>query len=152
MFRKLIFFILVLNFLQSCGFEPIYSIGKTKQINIENISLNGDWELNNFIRTSLKRYSSNKVSKKYNITITTNYTENIISKDSTGNATNYEFIVEAKILVVSENFKKEFFFSEKFLMENFNDQLVKENYERSNKNNIANVIVNKLIIQITHLE
>ena len=152
MFRKLIFFILVLNFLQSCGFEPIYSIGKTKQINIENISLNGDWELNNFIRTSLKRYSSNKVSKKYNITITTNYTENIISKDSTGNATNYEFIVEAKILVVSENFKKEFFFSEKFLMENFNDQLVKENYERSNKNNIANVIVNKLIIQITRLE
>jgi len=152
MLRKVLFFILVLNFLQSCGFEPIYSIGKLKKINIENIELNGDWELNNFIRTSLKRYSSNKVSKKYNITITTNYTENIISKDSTGNATNYEFIVEAKILVVSENFKKEFFFSEKFLMENFNDQLVKENYERSNKNNIANVIVNKLIIQITHLE
>jgi len=152
MLRKVLFFILVLNFLQSCGFEPIYSIGKLKKINIENIELNGDWELNNFIRASLLRYSSNKVSKKYNITVTTNNAKNIISKDSAGNPTNYEFIVEAKILVISENFEKEYLFSEKFLMENFDGQLVEENYERSNKINIANLIVNKLITQITRLE
>jgi hypothetical protein len=53
----------------------MYSNNKNIKINIENINLSGDWELNNFIKRSLKRYSSKDASKKYDITIATNYTK-----------------------------------------------------------------------------
>lgn len=106
MLKKFIFFIFILNFLQSCGFTPMYSNNKTIKINIENISLSGDWDLNNFIKRSLERYSSKEVSKKYNFTITTNYTSNVISKDSAGKAINYQFIIEANFLEVQKILKK----------------------------------------------
>ena len=63
MFKKFIFFILILNFLQSCGFTPMYSNNKNVKINIENINLSGDWDLNNYIKRSLQRYSSKAASK-----------------------------------------------------------------------------------------
>lgn len=152
MLKKFIFFIFILNFLQSCGFTPMYSNNKTIKINIENISLSGDRDLNNFIKKSLERYSSKEVSKKYNFNITTNYTSNAISKDSAGKAINYQFIIEANFLVSSENFKKDYSFKETFIMENFTDQLTRENYEKSNKNNLANIIINKLVMQLSRLE
>lgn len=152
MIRKVLFLILILNFLQNCGFAPIYSTGKINKINISSINLNGDWELNNYIKSSLQRYSSTNVSKIYDINVTTTYSENAISKDSTGKVTNYQFNIKAIIFVTSENFKKEYRFEENFIMENFEDQLVRENYERSNKNNIANLITNKLMIQLSRLE
>jgi hypothetical protein len=37
-------------------------------------------------------------------------------------------------------------------MDNFEDSLVEKNYESSNKNNIANLIVDKLIVQLANLE
>lgn len=37
-------------------------------------------------------------------------------------------------------------------MENFTDQLTRENYEKSNKNNLANIIINKLVMQLSRLE
>ena len=152
MLKKFIFFIFILNFSQSCGFTPMHSNNKTIKINVENISLSGDWDLNNFIKTSLKRYSSKEASKKYDFIITTNYTSNAISKDSTGKAIKYQFIIETDFIVTSENFNKNYSFKESFIMENFTDQLTRENYEKSNKNNIANIIINKLMMQLSRLE
>jgi hypothetical protein len=152
MFKKFIFFILILNFLQSCGFTPMYSNNKNIKINIENINLSGDWDLNNYIKRSLQRYSSKAASKKYDITVATTYTANTISRDSTGNITKYQFIIEADFLVTSENFNKNYLFKENFIMENFDDELTKENYQKSNKDNIATIIINKLMMQLSRLE
>jgi len=152
MFIKFIFYILIFNFLQSCGFEPMYSTNKGIKINIESINLTGDWNLNNYIKRTLQRYSGSDASKKYDITVATTYTANAISKDSTGKVTKYQFVVEADFLVTSNNFNKNYLFKETFVMENFTDELTKENYERSNKSNIANIIVNKLIMQLSRLE
>lgn len=152
MFKKFIFLILILNFLQSCGFEPIYLNNKNIKINIKSINLTGDWNLNNYIKRSLQRYSNKNASKNYDITVATAYTANAISKDSTGKVTKYQFVVEADFLVTSENFNKNYLFKETFIMENFTDELTKENYEKSNKSNIANIIINKLIMQLSRLE
>ena len=152
MIKNGLFLILILSFLQSCGYVPMYASGKSIKINIDEINLTGDWELNNFIRNSLNRYSSNTESKKYKINVDTNYLENSISKDATGKTINYEYIIEVKINLISENFNKNYIFKESFKMENFSDELTKQNYEKSNKNNIANLIVNKLILQLSRLQ
>jgi len=152
MLKKILFIILIINFLQSCGFTPMYSEGNFEKIDIKKISLSGDWELNNYIRGSLLRHSSENSSKKYEIIIDTTIKQDAISKDTTGAVTNFKFFIEAEVNIISENLSKEYVFKESFTMENFDDELTQENYIRSNKNNLANLIVNKLMIQLSRLE
>lgn len=152
MLKKILFIILIINLLQSCGFTPMHSKRNFEKIDIKKISLSGDWELNNYIRESLLRHSSDNSSKKYEIIINTTIKEDSISKDTTGAATNFKFFIEAEVNIISENLSKEYFFKESFTMENFDDELTQENYIRSNKNNLANLIVNKLMIQLSRLE
>ena len=130
----------------------MYSSNNKIIINIEEISLSGDWELNNYIKSSLQRYSSESKTEKYKININTIYKKNSITKDSTGKTTNFLFEIETNINLVSTKINKSFIFKENFTMENFEDELVEKNFESSNKKNIANLIVNKLTSQLSRLE
>ena len=152
MLKKLFFILIVLNILPGCGYSPMYSSNTNTKINIEEIILNGDWELNNYIKNSLKRYSSESKADKIKININTIYTKNSIAKDSTGKTTNYLLTAEVSINLTSIKINKNYVFKETFTMENFEDKLTEKNYESSNKKNISNLIVNKLIIQLSRLE
>ena len=152
MLKKLFFILIVLSILQGCGYSPMYSSNNKLIINIEEITLNGDWELNNYIKSSLERFSSKSKTEKYKININTIYNKNSITKDSTSKTTNFLFEIEANINLISTKINKNFIFKEKFTMENFEDELIEKNYESSNKQNIANLIVNKLISQLSRLE
>jgi len=152
MLKKIFFILIILNILQGCGYTPMYSNKNQININIEEISLSGDWELNNYIKSSLQRYSSESKTEKYKITINTNYNRSSITKDATGKTTNYLFEIETSINLISTKINKSFIYKDKFKMENFEDKLVEKNYETSNKKNIANLIVNKLILQLSRLE
>ena len=109
-------------------------------------------KLNNYIKSSLERFSSESKTEKYKININTIYNKNSITKDSTNKTTNFLFEIEANINLISTKINKNFIFKEKFTMENFEDELIEKNYESSNKQNIANLIVNKLISQLSRLE
>lgn len=162
MFKKKIFVILILIFLQGCGFRPIYSSNQMIKIYIEEIQFDGDWELNNFIQASLNRYNlkniqeqtNNKDSEyqKYKIIVKTNYIKSSLTKDSTGKPTKYVFDINANFNLISKDINKNYVYNEKFNMTNFEDELLEKNYERSNKQNIANLIVNKFIIQYSHIK
>lgn len=150
MLKKIFIILFCLNFLQSCGYTPMHSNNKQFKINFEKIDFSGDWELNNFLEDSLKRYKSNE-GIKYGVKVNSIYTKNSATKDSSGNTTTYQINIEANINIASDNFDKNFLFKEKFTMENFSNELSQKNYERSNKRNIANIIVNKFITQLSFL-
>ena len=150
MLKKVFLVLFCLNFLQSCGYTPMYSTNKQLKLNFEKIDFSGDWELNNFLEDSLKRYKSNE-GMQYRIKVNSIYAKNSATKDSSGNTTSYQIDIEANINIASDNFDKNFLFKEKFTMENFSDELSQKNYERSNKRNIANIIVNKFITQLSFL-
>ena len=150
MLKKVFLVLFCLNFLQSCGYTPMYSTNKQLKLNFEKIDFSGDWELNNFLEDSLKRYKSNE-GMQYRIKVNSIYTKNSATKDSSGNTTSYQIDIEANINIASDNLDKNFLFKEKFTMENFSDELSQKNYERSNKRNIANIIVNKFITQLSFL-
>ena len=152
MLKKLFLILILLNVLQGCGYSPMYSANNKLMINIEEINSDGDWELNNYIKSSLRRHSSDDKTEKFKIKLDTIYNKSSIEKDSAGNTTKYLFEIEANININSTKINKNFLFKEKFTMENFEDSLVEKNYESSNKNNIANLIVDKLIVQLANLE
>jgi len=152
MLKKLFLILILLNVLQGCGYSPMYSANNKLMINIEEINSDGDWELNNYIKSSLRRHSSDNKTEKFKIKLDTIYNKSSIEKDSAGNTTKYLFEIEANVNINSTKINKNFLFKEKFTMDNFEDSLVEKNYESSNKNNIANLIVDKLIVQLANLE
>jgi len=152
MLKKLFLILILLNVLQGCGYSPMYSANNKLMINIEEINSDGDWELNNYIKSSLRRHSSDDKTEKFKIKLDTIYNKSSIEKDSAGNTTKYLFEIEANVNINSTKINKNFLFKEKFTMDNFEDSLVEKNYESSNKNNIANLIVDKLIVQLANLE
>jgi len=152
MLKKLFLILILLNVLQGCGYSPMYSANNKLMINIEEINSDGDWELNNYIKSSLRRHSSDNKTEKFKIKLDTIYTKSSIEKDSAGNTTKYLFEIEANVNINSTKINKNFLFKEKFTMDNFEDSLVEKNYESSNKKNIANLIVDKLIVQLANLE
>ena len=150
MLKKIFLILFCLSFLQSCGYTPMYSTNKQFKLNFGKIEYSGDWELNNFLEDSLKRYKSNE-GTQYKIKVNSIYTKNSVTKDSSGDTTTYQINLEANINITSDNLNKNFLFKEKFTMENFSDELSQRNYERSNKRNLANIIINKLITQLSFL-
>jgi hypothetical protein len=152
MLKKLFLILILLNVLQGCGYSPMYSANNKLMINIEEINSDGDWELNNYIKSSLRRHSSDNKTEKFKIKLDTIYNKSSIEKDSAGNTTKYLFEIEVNVNINSTKINKNFLFKEKFTMDNFEDSLVEKNYESSNKNNIANLIVDKLIVQLANLE
>ena len=59
MIRKIKILLLIVCFIPSCGFSPIYSSKNIRNISIEQINFNGDRTLNNYLRSNLNRYKNN---------------------------------------------------------------------------------------------
>ena len=64
MIKKNILVISLLFFLNSCGFQPIYSKNNNVNFSIEQVDFTGDRELNNFIKTNLYQYKNSDNNNK----------------------------------------------------------------------------------------
>ena len=138
---------MVLIVLTGCGFAPMYS-KNNNNFSIEQINFSGERELNNFLKIGLIRYQ-NSSDKKFFIDVESEFSKNIITKDKTGKATNYELI--ANVTFNIESIKK-IEYSEKKIIENLNDNFEQTKKERSVKQIFATSIINKLINQLSIIQ
>ena len=136
--------VIALIILTGCGFTPMHSKKNNNNFSIEQINFSGERELNNFLKIGLTRYK-NSSDKKFFIDVESEFSKNIITKDKTGKATNYELI--ANVTFNFESIKK-IVFSEKKIIENLNDSFEQIKQERSVKQIFATSIINKLINQL----
>lgn len=150
MLKKIFLIILFFSFLEGCGYTPLYDSNNKVNFNIKEISLEGDWETNNFIKNAILKNSSKTSENYYNLIINTDYSKNPVTKDSTGKTSSYEVVIKVEFFVISKNLEKKFFIQEKFFLENFTDELEEKKLEKSIKENLANLIVNKFKIKLIH--
>ena len=136
--------VIALVILTGCGFAPMYSKKNNNNFSIEQINFSGERELNNFLKIGLTRYKSSS-DNKFFIDVESEFSKNIITKDKTGKATNYELI--ANVTFNIESIKK-IEYSEKKIIENLNDSFEQIKQERSVKQIFATSIINKLINQL----
>ena len=102
-FHSLSFFIL-LFFLNGCGFKPVL-IGADYDFSIKVEKSSGNEDINSKIENKLK--SLNGIKKSFKVNLDTIVTKNILSKDSKGDPTileivinlNYKFTENSKVLV-----------------------------------------------------
>ena len=152
MLKKNLIPLLILLFINNCGFTPIYNAPEKMDYNIILIEKEGDNIINNKIISEITRLAKKDSNKIFNIKLTTNYSKSIISKDAKGSATNYEISVDAIFNIEYENASKEIVINEKQKIKKITDVFEQRNYENTLKNNFALSIVNKLNIELLSIK
>jgi hypothetical protein len=149
--NKIINYILIflLFFLFNCAYEPILkSKNYLFSINVSNI--NGDKEINSIIINKFGSLKENE--KKYDLDLSTNKEKNIISKDSKGDPSIFELLINVKYSVkkdgktIIENEIKR-----KTTYNNITDKFELENYEKNIINNISTVISDYIMLSISKI-
>ena len=144
------FLILIIFFLSNCGFTPQYSGFKGLDFSLKINKTNGDRDINNAIKSQLDRYNvDNPNLNTINLRIESKFTKDTLSKDSTGKATKYNLKANVKFFLVSEKGSRTITFIEEFKIDNIEDTVEENNYIRIVKRNFAEIISEKLILNVT---
>ena len=146
MIKKNIIIVCLILFLNSCGFTPIYLKKNDIKFSIEQVDYSGDRDLNNFLKINLDQYKNEKIDNKISIDAKSTYKKIILSKDGTGEVTNYQLEAEVIFLIKSNN--KEIKITEKKIIDSMSDKFEEARYERSIKQNFASSITNKLTSEL----
>ena len=146
MIKKNIIIVSLILFLNSCGFTPIYLKKNDIKFLIEQVNYSGDRDLNNFLKMNLDQYKNEKIDNKISIDAKSTYKKIILSKDGTGEVTNYQLEAEVIFLIKSNN--KEIKITERKIIDSMSDKFEEARYERSMKQNFASSITNKLTSEL----
>ena len=146
--KKITLFILIF-FISSCGYTPIYNSDNKTKIKINILRTQGNKDINNLLISDIKKLSRNDFEKEFDIKINTNFNKLITAKDSKGVASNYELKVVTKFEIVKPNESKLFSFEEKIDIINNSNLFEQKKYEDNIKVTFAKSIINKLIEKLS---
>jgi hypothetical protein len=142
MIKIKIILISLIFLLANCGFSPIYMKNTNDNFSIENVIYNGDRDLNNFLKTDLKKYKNADASKKIYIEAISEYKKIILTKNTAGKVTNYRLVAKVTFLIKSTNRKINI--TEERIIKTLDDKFEEARKERAIKQNFALSISNKL--------
>ena len=146
---KKLFTLIIITFLYSCGYTSLYQEMK-RDLYINILDMEGDFEINNYIKNDLKMSSNKNSSNIHDLSFETKYTKKILAKDATGEATDYNLEMNVKFKIASKN-NKEIVYEEKFKIKKNDDNLEQSNYERDIKRNFSKIVQEKLILDLIKL-
>ena len=146
MVKKNIIFICLIFFLTNCGFSPIYVKNTHTNFSIENVNYQGDQELNNFLKIHLNQYKKKNSNRKIFVEAKSGYEKKILTKNSSGDVTNYKLVASVTFLIKSNN--KKINIVEEKIISSMDDKFEETRKERTIKQNFASSISNKLISEL----
>src|SRR6056300_162844 len=146
MIKKNSIILIILFFLSNCGYTPMYSNNKNVNFYIEEINFNkGDIYLINQLKSNLKNYLKEKEGNKFIIDADIQYNKKIISRNNTGDISEYNLSSTAIFLIKFKDTSEKISISESFNMENLEDEFSEMQYEEAIKQNMAQSTITKLI-------
>ena len=148
---KKIFLLISIIFIYSCGYSPLYIASKSNLLlNLKEIE--GDFELNTYIKNDFKIASDFNSPNVFDINAVTKIDKIILTKDATGDATDYRLDFSVKFIIVLENSEnKVISYNESFKIKKNNQKFEQSNYEREIKRNFSEIVKNKLILYLLNL-
>ena len=140
-----------LLFLSHCGYSSIYKNQQSLDFQFNIIKTEGDYEMNNLIKNEIKLYTNTDSQKIYNIKINTDYTKEVLTKNSSGVITDYNLTTTSEVSINLKDQTKIFEFEESINIKNQSDTFEQNIYEKNIKRNFASSIREKLISTIMSL-
>ncbi len=150
--KKIHFIILIVFFLNHCGFSPIYLQEKNTDYNIQVGSVEGDRLINNLIVSQLNRNNNEETVNIINIDINTEYKKTINSKNATGAAASYELVSVTLLDITKNNKTDRMVINKKFILDKNDNSFDQNNYEKTIKETFAASIVEQLRFKLNSLE
>ncbi len=150
---KKIFLVVIIIFLQGCGFKPIYS-SKDSNYKIISIEKNINNNLTQYIQDSINVYSNNNSEK--NLKINLNFNEDIvvILKDSKGDPKKNRLTITLvmEIFNQSDNLIETKKFSENFEYNIDDNKFNLKQYEKNIKLNLVNEIIQQILVFLAEVK
>ena len=143
--------ILLLIFLTSCGYKPIFSTSDTN-ISINNIEFIKDSKLNTKFKRQINVYKGGETAKAYDLEIKIDQKKSISLKDSKGDAKIFlkEIIILINVIENGKTITSEDF-TESFSYNNNTNKFDLSRYERNIEDNMVNELIEKIIIYLQTL-
>jgi outer membrane lipopolysaccharide assembly protein LptE/RlpB len=148
--KNLTLIILVL-FLYNCGYTSIYKNQRIQSFNINIIETKGDREMNNLIKNEIRLYSNKDSAKIYDLKINTKYEKEILTKDTSGDITDYTLTVTSTFIINLKEKTQIVKLTENIDIKNQLGSFEQNNYEKNIKRNFASSLREKLISKIINL-
>ena len=151
MIKKNFYFIIIILFLiNNCGFTPKYAGYKGIDFNLVRNEISGDRDLNNYIKSQIKRYENNRDSDDKNISIDlfSKFEKKAIAKDTKGNITKYNLVAIVEVTLIHEDNTKKITLKENFKIDKIEDSVEENNYILIVKKDFAKRIMDKIILII----
>ena len=155
MLRNVLLLLIIATISSSCGFSPMYSTNSNINFEITTAEFSGNTQMNNFIENKLNKYSKTSSEKKFNIKINTKFQKISIAKDTTGKTTNFNLICSLDLILISRNNDTERYvtsFSESIIIKNNKNKNEQSNYERNIIDNLSQLLLNRLIFQLSTIK
>ena len=149
MLKKVFVLLFLLLIISGCGYVAVFKGVVNFNYKILVSEHTGDRDMINLINTRLKKYSEIKSDKNFIIKIDTIYQKNIIAKDTAGKATDYQIKVTSNFNIKSEVINKIIKINETFNVKAMDNKFEEQRYDTIIKNNIANTIVKRFILQLS---
>ena len=147
--NKIITILLTFLFLMGCNYTPIYS-GKNFDFKLKNIINAKKNQLDFIIERRLQNFSNQESQKIISLKVDTQKEINILSKDSKGDPSRYEMIIDIKLETsyrqnqnINQSFKERF---------NYNSNVNKfelNQYEKEIENLLIDKNIDKIIAYLS---
>ena len=152
---KKIFILILLFFVNSCGYEAIHSNKNSLNYNfsISQLTFLGDRTANLKIKEKLNNYTLSKKNKNYILKISSDVKKIIIAKDTAGDPTSFKLTVIINIEVLMDNnFKNNLQIVENFNYNNNSNKFDLKRYEVEIMNNLAEAATAKIIYKLSNIQ
>jgi len=140
---------ILLIFLISCGYQPIYLSEKKENLTFNEIELKGDKEINDKIINliGIKKDNNSSTQKKLDLNSFLNIIET--SKNSKGEVTSYKSVVTVSLSIEQDGqiIKKKRFIQD-FSYNKRDNKFDLVEYQNEIKKNIINKIIDEIIVYI----
>ena len=149
---KKIILISILFFIYGCGYTTVYKSIGVQDFQFVIKEIQGDRVMNNLIKNQLNLYSNKESINKVEIEIDTKFEKTVLTKDSSGLATDYNLTVNSLLSLYFNEKSKVINLSETINIKNQTDNFEQNSYEKNVKRNFASSIRQKLISEVLSLQ
>ena len=146
--KNLIKFIILLFFVSSCGYNPIFT-NKNSEFSIYELSSSGNSKLNKIINSELNNYKGSDSLKKFSLNIETSLNKDVVSRDSKGNPKTFRMNLKSNVLIKNvEGNVQEKSFSKSVDYNNRSNKFELKKYEDQTSKILAEKISDEIIVYL----
>ena len=147
--KKIFPLIIIILFLQSCGYSPIYSFQNKTNFKLNIIEIDGSSKMNDIFKIQIKRFSDKTSEKKLDLKIFTYYEKSILTKNKKGEATKFNIKKIINFEIINSENKENHSFNSETIIDNISDKFEKNKYENSIIENFISSSIEKLILKLS---